>query len=49
VLRIDVRGDDFPGDPARNYVIPPTNPFVGTQGDDEIWAYGLRNHLAVEF
>jgi glucose/arabinose dehydrogenase len=25
------------------YTIPPTNPFVGITGDDEIWAYGLRN------
>jgi hypothetical protein len=38
-----VRSDDFPADPARNYAIPSTNPFVGVAGDDEIWAYGLRN------
>jgi len=25
------------------YGIPPSNPFVGVSGDDEIWAYGLRN------
>ena len=25
------------------YTIPPDNPFVGVKGDDEIWAYGLRN------
>ena len=43
ILRIDVNGDDFPGDPARNYAIPSTNPFVDITGDDEIWAYGLRN------
>jgi glucose/arabinose dehydrogenase len=43
ILRIDVNGDEFPGDSSRNYAIPPTNPFVGTTGDDEIWAYGLRN------
>ncbi len=43
LLRLDVDGDDFPGDATRNYAIPPTNPFVGTTGDDEIWAYGLRN------
>lgn len=41
--RIDVNGDDFPADPNRNYAIPPTNPFVGTGNDGEIWAYGLRN------
>ncbi|MCH9034534.1 MAG: PQQ-dependent sugar dehydrogenase, partial [Planctomycetes bacterium] len=36
MLRIDVDG----GSP---YAIPPGNPFVGITGDDEIWAYGLRN------
>ncbi len=25
------------------YLIPASNPFVGVTGDDEIWAYGLRN------
>lgn len=43
VLRIDVDGDDFPDDPLRNYAIPPGNPYVGIDGDDEIFAYGLRN------
>jgi glucose/arabinose dehydrogenase len=43
ILRLDVDGDDFPADPQRNYAIPPDNPFVGVAGDDEIWAYGLRN------
>ncbi len=43
MLRLDVDGDDFPSDTNRNYAIPPTNPFVGESGDDEIWAYGLRN------
>jgi glucose/arabinose dehydrogenase len=43
ILRIDVNSDDFPADPNRNYAIPATNPFVGVTGDDEIWAYGLRN------
>jgi len=43
VLRIDVNDDAFPADDARDYAIPPTNPFVGITGDDEIWAYGLRN------
>lgn len=36
LLRIDVDG----GPP---YGIPPDNPFVGVTGDDEIWAFGLRN------
>ena len=43
VLRIDPVGDDFPADPDRNYRVPPTNPFVGVPGEDEIWDYGLRN------
>ena len=43
MLRIDVDGDDFPADANRNYAIPASNPFVGVAGDDEIWAYGLRN------
>jgi hypothetical protein len=56
MLRIDVNGDDFPTDSARNYAIPPTNPFkagVGVPGDDvgddEIWAYGLRNPFRASF
>jgi glucose/arabinose dehydrogenase len=40
ILRIDVDGTNGPGG---NYGIPPGNPFVGVAGDDEIWAYGLRN------
>lgn len=43
LLRIDPRSDAFPADPLRNYAIPATNPFVGVTGDDEIWAFGLRN------
>ena len=48
ILRIDVDGDDFIGsanDPnnIKNYAIPVSNPFVGEEGDDEIWALGLRN------
>jgi glucose/arabinose dehydrogenase len=49
MLRIDVSGDDFPGDPSRNYAIPTGNPFVGSIGDDEIWAYGLRNPWRASF
>ncbi len=49
ILRLDVDGDDFPGDPARNYAIPPDNPFVGASGADEIWAYGLRNPWRIAF
>jgi glucose/arabinose dehydrogenase len=40
ILRIDVDGTDGP---TGNYGIPLGNPFVGKPGDDEIWAYGLRN------
>ena len=43
ILRVDVHGDDFPGDPTRNYAVPADNPFVGSDGLDEIFAFGLRN------
>lgn len=43
ILRIDVNGDDFAGDPARDYAIPDDNPFVAASAADEIWALGLRN------
>ncbi|MBK8916126.1 MAG: PQQ-dependent sugar dehydrogenase [Phycisphaerales bacterium] len=53
MLRIDVDGpndivgdeddDELPGNADRNYAIPPDNPYVGITGDDEIWAFGLRN------
>jgi hypothetical protein len=49
ILRIDVDADDFSGDPDKNYAIPSTNPFVGVAGDDEIWAYGLRNPWRASF
>ena len=42
MLRIDPLG----GTP---YGIPATNPFVGIAGDDEIWAYGLRNPWRASF
>ena len=41
ILRIDVSGD--------SYTIPPDNPFVGIEGEDEIWAYGLRNPWKFSF
>jgi glucose/arabinose dehydrogenase len=44
ILRVDINGDDFPGDPHRNYAVPPDNPFVNDpEALDEIWAYGVRN------
>jgi glucose/arabinose dehydrogenase len=49
ILRVDIHGDDFPDDPTRNYAVPASNPFVGKEGDDEIWAYGLRNPWRVSF
>jgi glucose/arabinose dehydrogenase len=42
ILRIDVDG----GSP---YAVPADNPFVGTEGRDEIWAYGLRNPYRFSF
>lgn len=54
ILRIDVNGDDFP-DENRNYAIPAGNPFADppdeppVAGDDEIWAYGLRNPWRCSF
>jgi len=49
ILRIDVDGDDFPGDNNKNYAIPPDNPFVGTAGADEVWVSGLRNPWRFSF
>ncbi len=44
ILRVDVRRDDFPSEPGRNYAVPPTNPFAGSVAAmPEIWALGLRN------
>ncbi|MGE3819932.1 MAG: PQQ-dependent sugar dehydrogenase [Isosphaeraceae bacterium] len=46
ILRLDV---DHP-EGARNYRIPPDNPFVSTPGArGEIWAYGLRNPWRMSF
>jgi hypothetical protein len=49
LLRVDVNRDDFPGDPNRNYGVPPDNPFIGGSGLSEIWAYGLRNPWRFSF
>jgi glucose/arabinose dehydrogenase len=42
ILRIDVDG-------AQPYAVPPTNPFVGRSGADEVWAFGLRNPWRFSF
>ena len=47
VLRIDVDGSGS-GDFDR-YSIPSGNPYVGETGDDQIWAYGLRNPWRISF
>ncbi len=44
ILRIDPDLDGNGG-----YTIPADNPFVGVGGDDEIWAYGLRNPWRISF
>jgi glucose/arabinose dehydrogenase len=49
ILRIDPAGDAFPADPARDYAIPPGNPFAAAGGRPEIWAYGLRNPFRNNF
>jgi len=41
ILRIDVA--------VAPYQVPPDNPFVGSAGRDEIWAYGLRNPWRMSF
>jgi glucose/arabinose dehydrogenase len=46
VIRIDVNGRDSANG---KYGIPTGNPFVGTNGLDEIFAYGLRNPFSFSF
>lgn len=46
VLRIDVDGTNGS---TGNYGNPASNPFVGETGDDEIWAYGMRNPWRASF
>jgi glucose/arabinose dehydrogenase len=47
ILRIDVDGTG--AGPLGRYGIPADNPFVGKTGDDEIWAYGMRNPWRISF
>ena len=57
MLRIDVDGpDNIPGNAddadtslSLPYRIPAGNPFNGSNGDREIWAYGLRNPWRCSF
>lgn len=42
ILRIDIDG-------TAPYGIPPDNPFVGKDGADEIYAFGLRNPFRISF
>jgi glucose/arabinose dehydrogenase len=42
MLRIDVNS-------TGPYNIPPSNPFVGIDGADEVWSYGLRNAWKFSF
>ena len=49
ILRIDVSGDDFPTDDARDYAIPPGNAFTGAAGRPEIFALGVRNPFRCSF
>lgn len=49
LLRLDVAGDAFPNDAARNYAIPGDNPFVNGSGADEVWVLGLRNPWRFSF
>ena len=44
LLRIDPRASG-----GRPYSIPPSNPFVGRPGRDEIYSYGLRNPFRFSF
>jgi glucose/arabinose dehydrogenase len=43
-----LRIDPLPADGAA-YSVPPTNPFVGAPGRDEIYSYGLRNPFRFSF
>ncbi|MBQ0824011.1 PQQ-dependent sugar dehydrogenase [Microvirga sp. HBU67558] len=54
ILRLDVKADAFPSDPARNYALPPDNPasiegIAGSAAGTGIYAAGLRNPWRVSF
>jgi glucose/arabinose dehydrogenase len=45
ILRINVNGTTG----SLPYLLPPSNPFVGKAGLDQIWSYGLRNPWRFSF
>jgi glucose/arabinose dehydrogenase len=45
IIRIDINSKT----PPLNYSIPPDNPFVGINGLDEIWYFGIRNPWRISF
>jgi glucose/arabinose dehydrogenase len=47
ILRIDVNGTG--SGPYDNYAIPSDNPFVGVNGADSVWAWGMRNPWRISF
>jgi glucose/arabinose dehydrogenase len=47
ILRIDVNGTG--SGPYDNYAIPSDNPFVGVDGADSVWAWGMRNPWRISF
>jgi glucose/arabinose dehydrogenase len=49
ILRIDVRNDAYPADPARDYAIPTGNPYAASGGAPEVWMLGLRNPFRAGF
>lgn len=49
ILRIDVRGDAFPADGLRDYLIPSANPFASAGGAPEIFTLGFRNPFRAGF
>lgn len=46
MLRIDI---NIPVGSTQQYLIPPTNPYVGVAGADEIYAIGMRNPYRFSF
>jgi glucose/arabinose dehydrogenase len=52
VSRVDVRGDDYPADPNRNFAIPPSNPYANDADPTtlgEVLHSGFRNPWRISF